>query len=99
MLYMDSAKASYQYQRSISAEPSGHRNGVALLSKWYGMLHEKRSWRHDFLKALCRAFDGDLEDQMVSRSGSFSPAEDQLTAIQGHRSGFISCRKPGDFRL
>lgn len=64
VLYMDSAKASYQYQRSISAEPSGHRNGVALLSKWYGMLHEKRSWRHDFLKALCRAFDGDLEDQM-----------------------------------
>ncbi|KIR30957.1 cohesin loading factor subunit SCC2 [Cryptococcus deuterogattii LA55] len=64
VLFMDSAKASYQYQRSISAEPSGHRNGVALLSKWYAMLHEKRSWRHDFLKALCRAFDGDLEDQM-----------------------------------
>nr|KIR48435.1 cohesin loading factor subunit SCC2 [Cryptococcus bacillisporus CA1280] len=64
VLFMDSAKASYQYQRSISAEPSGHRNGVALLSKWYAILHEKRSWRHDFLKALCRAFDGDLEDQM-----------------------------------
>ncbi|EAL23165.1 hypothetical protein CNBA5100 [Cryptococcus deneoformans B-3501A] len=64
VLFMDSAKASYQYQRNISAEPSGHRNGVALLSKWYVMLHEKRSWRHDFLKALCRAFDGDLEDHM-----------------------------------
>ncbi|TYJ53043.1 hypothetical protein B9479_006320 [Cryptococcus floricola] len=64
VLFMDSARASYQYQRGITAEPSGHRNGIALLSSWYEMLSEKRTWRHDFLKALCRAFDSDLDAEV-----------------------------------
>ncbi|WVQ72222.1 hypothetical protein IAR50_001771 [Cryptococcus sp. DSM 104548] len=64
VLFMDSAKASYQYQRGITAEPSGHRSGVALLSSWYNMLSEKRTWRHDFLKALCRVFDSGLESEV-----------------------------------
>ncbi|WVQ82810.1 hypothetical protein IAT38_004942 [Cryptococcus sp. DSM 104549] len=64
VLFLESAKASYEYQRSISAEPPGQRGGLALLSSWYGLLSEKRAWRHDFLKALCRAFDQDLDSQV-----------------------------------
>ncbi|WVO15130.1 hypothetical protein L204_102774 [Cryptococcus depauperatus] len=64
VLFMDSAKASHAYQRGITAEPTGHRNGVALFSSWYGLLTEKRAWRHDFLKTLCRAFDSDLESKI-----------------------------------
>ncbi|WVW81234.1 hypothetical protein I302_103225 [Kwoniella bestiolae CBS 10118] len=60
VLYMESAKASYSYQRSLSSEPSGHRNGVALLQNWYNLLSEKRAWKIDFLKALARGFDRDL---------------------------------------
>nr|XP_019013987.1 uncharacterized protein I206_00064 [Kwoniella pini CBS 10737]OCF52768.1 hypothetical protein I206_00064 [Kwoniella pini CBS 10737] len=59
VLFMESAKASYAYQRTITSEPTGHRNGTALLQNWYTLLSEKRVWRHDFLKALCRAFDSD----------------------------------------
>ncbi|WVQ94119.1 hypothetical protein IAU59_001197 [Kwoniella sp. CBS 9459] len=59
VLFMESAKASYLYQRSITSEPSGHRQGAALLSSWYGLLSDKRAWRHDFLKAISRAFDRD----------------------------------------
>lgn len=55
--YLDFAKAAYDYQRSLSAEVSGQRDGFALLSGWYGLLGEKRSWRHEFLRALGRAFD------------------------------------------
>ncbi|WVR03096.1 hypothetical protein IAU60_000086 [Kwoniella sp. DSM 27419] len=62
VLYLESAKASYLYQKTITAEPSGHRNGDALLSSWYTLLSEKRVWRHDFLKALCRTFDSDASD-------------------------------------
>ncbi|WWC57550.1 uncharacterized protein I303_100082 [Kwoniella dejecticola CBS 10117] len=64
VLFMESAKASYAYQRSITSEPSGHRDGIALLQSWYTLLSEKRVWRHDFLKALCRAFDSDSMGDM-----------------------------------
>ncbi|OCF60187.1 hypothetical protein L486_02867 [Kwoniella mangroviensis CBS 10435] len=60
VLYMESAKASYTYQRGLTSEPSGHRNGVALLQNWYNLLSEKRVWKIDFLKALSRGFDRDL---------------------------------------
>ena len=38
----------------------GHRDGLALLSTWYALLSEKRAWKTDFLRQLCRAFDYDL---------------------------------------
>ncbi|EIW73035.1 hypothetical protein TREMEDRAFT_59198 [Tremella mesenterica DSM 1558] len=35
--YLDFAKESYDYQRSMSSEVCGHRNGVALLAPWFGL--------------------------------------------------------------
>lgn len=58
--YLDFAKASYDYQRSITSEVSGHRNGEALLQGWYGLIVEKRIWKIDLLKSFVRAFDYDV---------------------------------------
>ena len=38
----------------------GHRDGTALLQGWYSLLSEKRTWRNDFLKQVCRIFDYDF---------------------------------------
>lgn len=57
--YLDYVKASYEYQRTISSEPSGHREGQALLLGWFAMLGEKRQYRLDFLKAVGRVFEYD----------------------------------------
>jgi cohesin loading factor subunit SCC2 len=58
--FLDFARASYDYQRSITAEVSGHRHGQALLQDWYSLISEKRTWRIDLLKSFCRAFDYDV---------------------------------------
>ena len=58
--FMECARASFDYQRGLTAEVSGQRHGRALLSAWYGMLGEKRAWKTDFLRQICRAFDYDL---------------------------------------
>ena len=39
---------------------AGHRDGTALLQGWYSLLSEKRAWRNDFLKQICRIFDYDI---------------------------------------
>ena len=57
--FLDSVKRSYEYQRSISSEPTGHREGTALLAGWFGMLGEKRQTRLDFIKAIGKVFDYD----------------------------------------
>lgn len=59
------AKASYDYQKSISAEVSGQRDGQALLNPWYSLISEKRAWRLDFVKALGKIFDHDLAGTAV----------------------------------
>lgn len=61
--YLEFARASYDYQRTITSEVSGHRRGVPLLAGWYSLLSEKRAWRMDFLKAITRAFEFDLMGQ------------------------------------
>ncbi|KAK4684433.1 cohesin loading factor subunit SCC2, partial [Tremellales sp. Uapishka_1] len=58
--YLDFAKASYEYQRGLTSEVNGSRDGAALLHGWYGLVCEKRNWRLEFLKALSRAFEFDL---------------------------------------
>ena len=69
--FLEFAKASYEYQSSITAEVSGHREGVALLGGWYGLVSEKKAWKHDFLKQICRVFDYDLSGKAaVSVNGS-----------------------------
>ncbi|KAL7420405.1 Sister chromatid cohesion protein 2 [Cryptotrichosporon argae] len=61
--HLDFARASYDYQKTISSEVSGQRRGDALLAGWYGLVSEKRAWRNDFLRAMTRTFDVDLGGQ------------------------------------
>jgi cohesin loading factor subunit SCC2 len=58
--YLDFARASYEYQRSITSEVTGHRHGEALLQGWYSLISEKRAWRIDLLRSFVRAFDYDV---------------------------------------
>jgi cohesin loading factor subunit SCC2 len=58
--YLDFARESYNYQRSITSEVSGHRHGEALLQGWYTLISEKRAWRNDLLRSFVRAFDYDV---------------------------------------
>ena len=74
--FLECAQASFEYQRSITAEVSGqlpqthpemelkctagHRDGAALLSPWYSIISEKRSFKLDFIRQVCRAFDYSL---------------------------------------
>jgi len=58
--YLDFARASYEYQRSITSEVSGYRHGEALLQGWYSLISEKRAWRTDLLRSFIRAFDYDV---------------------------------------
>jgi cohesin loading factor subunit SCC2 len=66
--YLACVKAAYSYQRSITSEVIGHRDGLALLSRWYGLLGEKRAWKHEFLRALCRTFDHDDQKMVGPRA-------------------------------
>ncbi|ORX35130.1 hypothetical protein BD324DRAFT_633983 [Kockovaella imperatae] len=58
--FLECARASFDYQRGLTAEVSGQRNGAALLASWYSLLGEKRTWKTDFLRQICRAFDYDV---------------------------------------
>lgn len=59
--YTVSAKASFDYQKKLSAGPvQGYRMQpipTALLQRWYSLVREKRASRQDFLKALVKVFD------------------------------------------
>lgn len=46
----------------------GHREDVALLSGWFGLVGEKRVWKLDFLRALCKAFEYDSGRTSAVRS-------------------------------
>jgi cohesin loading factor subunit SCC2 len=74
--FLEHTRGSYEYQRTLTAEvvggcrallanghtglTVGHRDGTALLQGWYSLLSEKRAWRNDFLKQICRIFDYDI---------------------------------------
>lgn len=58
--YLEFARASYDYQRTITSEPSGHRHGTALLQGWYALISEKKAWKIEFLRSFVRVFDYDL---------------------------------------
>ncbi|BEI91569.1 uncharacterized protein CcaverHIS019_0403890 [Cutaneotrichosporon cavernicola] len=59
--HLDFVRASYNYLHGVSSEVFGGRRGRAALGGWYGLLVEKRSWRLEFLRALTKAFDFDVE--------------------------------------
>lgn len=61
--YLEFARASFDYQRTISSEVSGHRYGTALLAGWWELLNEKRATRLEFLKNIVRVFDFELLGQ------------------------------------
>ncbi|KAJ9093623.1 hypothetical protein QFC20_007082 [Naganishia adeliensis] len=44
----------------------GGNPAVALLERWYGLVREKRIWKQDFLKQMCRAFDFDASQPDIS---------------------------------
>lgn len=79
--YLEFSRASYDYQRTITAEPFGHRQGQALLQGWYGLISEKRVWRLDFLRSFVRAFDYDLAKKEV-----VSPRSDPPVTSAAHSS-------------
>lgn len=72
--YLEFARASYDYQRTITAEPFGHRQGQALLQGWHGLISEKRNWRLDFLRSFIRAFDYDLSKGEIVGTSSINIA-------------------------
>ncbi len=59
--HLDFVRASFDYLRGVSSEVSGARRGGAALGGWYGLLVERRAWRLEFLRALTKAFDFDVE--------------------------------------
>jgi len=58
--YLDFARDSYDYQRSLTSEVTGQRMGKARLGRWWELLCDKRNIRLEFLKSLVRAFDFEL---------------------------------------
>lgn len=44
----------------------GSNPAIALLERWYGLVREKRIWKQDFLKQMCRAFDFDPSQPDIS---------------------------------
>lgn len=59
--HLDFTRHSFDYLRAVSSEVSGARRGGAALGGWYGLLSEKRAWRLEFLRAITKAFDFDVE--------------------------------------
>ena len=55
---------------------------MALLSGWYSLIGEKRAWRHDFLKQLCRVFDYDLAGSAVPDVGLVLYICDNLATLE-----------------
>ncbi|KAL1405359.1 Sister chromatid cohesion protein 2 [Vanrija albida] len=58
--YLHLARETFNYQKTITSEVVGDRNGEALLNGWYELLSEKRAWKIAFLQQLTKAFDYEL---------------------------------------
>lgn len=66
--YLHLARETFNYQKTLTSEVFGERNGEALLGGWYELLSEKRAWKIAFLQQLSKAFDYELMgDSPVSR--------------------------------
>ncbi|KAJ6584574.1 hypothetical protein B0H19DRAFT_980202 [Mycena capillaripes] len=63
--YVQSARASFDYQRKVTQEVKGYRGQppIALLQRWYSLVREKRPTRQDFLKALVKIFHLSRHDE------------------------------------
>ncbi|KAJ7605513.1 hypothetical protein DFH06DRAFT_257355 [Mycena polygramma] len=63
--YIQSARASFDYQRKITQDVKGFRTGplIALLQRWYSLVREKRTTRQEFLKSLGKVFRLPRQDE------------------------------------
>ena len=52
------------------------------MSGWYSLIGEKRAWRHDFLKQLCRVFDYDFAGSVVPDVGLVLYICDNLATLE-----------------
>ncbi|KAF7422876.1 Sister chromatid cohesion protein 2 [Pleurotus ostreatus] len=74
--YVDSARASFVYQRKIASGPiQGYRmepTPTALLQRWYSLVKEKRASRQDFLRSLVKVFEGRPSEQCTQDDVDFT---------------------------
>ncbi|KAF8208426.1 hypothetical protein K438DRAFT_2012502 [Mycena galopus ATCC 62051] len=73
--YIQSARASFDYQRKVAQEVQGFRlqpTPIALLQRWYSLVREKRVTRQDFLKALVKVFNLPRHDEATEDEVEFT---------------------------
>ncbi|KAF4581480.1 Sister chromatid cohesion protein 2 [Pleurotus pulmonarius] len=74
--YIDSARASFVYQRKIASGPiQGYRmepTPTALLQRWYSLVKEKRASRQDFLRSLVKVFESRPSEQCTQDDVDFT---------------------------
>jgi cohesin loading factor subunit SCC2 len=74
--YIQSARASFDYQRKITKEVvQGFRlqpTPLALLQRWYSLVREKRATRQDFLKSLVKVFHLARQDDATQDEVDFT---------------------------
>ncbi|CAD6587723.1 MAG: Sister chromatid cohesion protein 2 [Tremellales sp. Tagirdzhanova-0007] len=80
--FLDFAKGTYGYQKTITSEVSGHRNGTALLAGWYDVINEKRALRNEFVRALARAFHFELSGDCIPDVGLVLYLADNLATLE-----------------
>ncbi|KAJ7070155.1 hypothetical protein C8F01DRAFT_1364201 [Mycena amicta] len=70
--HVSSARASFDYQRTIDPESvRGYRDGNALLGRWYSLVREKRPTRQEFLRLLAKVFHPARPDEATQDDVDF----------------------------
>ncbi|KAJ6466251.1 hypothetical protein C8R45DRAFT_1021008 [Mycena sanguinolenta] len=73
--YVQSARASFDYQRKVTQDVHGFRlqpTPIALLQRWYSLVREKRVTRQEFLKALVKVFNLPRHDEATQLEVDFT---------------------------
>ncbi|KAF7357525.1 Sister chromatid cohesion protein [Mycena sanguinolenta] len=73
--YVQSARASFDYQRKFTQDVQGFRlqpTPIALLQRWYSLVREKRVTRQEFLKALVKVFNLPRHDEATQLEVDFT---------------------------
>lgn len=70
---LDCAQKAFIAQKVLNPEPEGVFHSMppkALLFRWYSINSERRTWRQDFLKNICKAFEFEPFADNISRVSS-----------------------------
>ncbi|KAF7365521.1 Sister chromatid cohesion protein [Mycena venus] len=73
--FVQSARASFDYQRNVTQEVKGFRmqpTPLALLQRWYSLVREKRVTRQEFLKNLVKVFNLPRGDEATQDEVDFA---------------------------